>query len=258
MTLARGWQSFMTAVQFLTRIPVPGGMNRPDPDTTLLRSAVVFFPLVGAAIGAVTGSVIWIAASFWPLFVAVVLGLIVEALLTGAFHEDAVADSCDALGGGWSREDVLRILKDSRIGSYGALGLLLGVLLRVGGLLTLPAPLLVWGCIASAGVGRWAILVLMKAVPPIPKRDGLSKDVGEQIGWSTVVGGTLLTLIAVTGCFVQRPVAVILGLLGVFVLTLLWGIYVRRRLDGVTGDLLGMICYVGQCVMLLALGGCPR
>ncbi len=126
--------AFLTAVQLLTRVPVPGGMNHSGADRSLLRLAVVFFPLVGGLIGLLTGTVIWAAAHVWPMPLAVLLGLVIEAVLTGAFHEDAVADCCDGFGGGRSREDVLRIMKDSRIGSFGMLGLTLAVLLRVGGL----------------------------------------------------------------------------------------------------------------------------
>src|SRR5262249_57362946 len=116
--------AFLGAVGFLTRVPVPAGACvAPDP---------VFFPLVGGLIGLVTGAVIWAASHLWPMPLAVLIGLAAEAVLTGAFHEDAVADCCDGFGGGWSREDVLRIMKDSRIGSFGVLGLALALLLRAG------------------------------------------------------------------------------------------------------------------------------
>ena len=159
MTIHRIVHSLATAVQFLTRLPLPGGMSQLGADITLLRSAVSFFPLVGAGIGLATGSVIWLALQVWPPFVAVGLGLVFEAILTGGFHEDAVADSCDAFGGGWTADDVLRIMKDSRIGSFGALGLLLAVGLRATGLASLDPTRVIFTTMASAALGRWAILV---------------------------------------------------------------------------------------------------
>ncbi|MFV0496105.1 adenosylcobinamide-GDP ribazoletransferase, partial [Mycobacterium sp.] len=153
MGLSRQFHAAITAVQFLTRVPLPGGMNRPDPDRTLLRAAVVYFPLVGGLVGAFAGGVVWAALHVWPPVVAVALGLMAEALLTGAFHEDAVADCCDAFGGGWTRDDVLRIMKDSRVGSFGALGLMLAVLLRGGCLLSLPTSAVVGAVAASGAVG---------------------------------------------------------------------------------------------------------
>jgi adenosylcobinamide-GDP ribazoletransferase len=233
-------------------------MNRPAPDLTLLRAAVVFFPLVGGLVGLFTGSVVWAALLVWPPVVAVTLGLIAEALLTGGFHEDAVADCCDAFGGGWTRDDVLRIMKDSRVGSFGALGLALALLLRGGCLLSLPAGEVVPAVVASAAVGRWAILVLMRAVPPVPHREGLSKDVGERIGWAELVVGSLFTLVALAAFGWAKPLAAVLGVVAVVVVTLAWGWYARRRIGGVTGDVLGAACYLGQCVVLLAATGGAR
>ncbi|MBY0512339.1 MAG: adenosylcobinamide-GDP ribazoletransferase [Gemmataceae bacterium] len=258
MNLARHWHTFVTAVQFLTRVPLPGGMNRPDPDLTLLRAAVVYFPLVGGLVGLFTGSVVWAASLVWPPVVAVALGLAAEALLTGGFHEDAVADCCDAFGGGWTRDDVLRILKDSRVGSFGALGLGLALLLRGGCLLSLPAGALMPAVVASAAIGRWAVLVLMRAVPPVPHREGLSKDVGERIGLRELLVGSLFTLIALFAFAWLKPVAAVMGVVAVVAVTLAWGWYVRRRIGGVTGDVLGTACYLGQCVLLLAATGGVR
>ncbi|MFQ3652119.1 MAG: adenosylcobinamide-GDP ribazoletransferase [Gemmataceae bacterium] len=249
--MRRQLHAAISAVQFLTRIPLPGGMNRPDPDRSLLRAAVVYFPLVGGLIGTFTGLVIWSALSLWPPLVAVLIGLIAEALLTGAFHEDAVADCCDAFGGGWSRDEVLRILKDSRVGSFGALGLTLAVLLRGGCLLALPNPDLIVSVAASAAVGRWAILLQMLVVPPVPNRDGLAKDVGEAIDWRELLVGSLLTLVPLGALGWTAPLRACLGILAVIVVTLAWAGYVRRRLGGITGDGLGGGCYLAQCVLLL-------
>jgi adenosylcobinamide-GDP ribazoletransferase len=252
MGLSRQFHAAITAVQFLTRVPLPGGMNRPDPDRTLLRAAVVYFPLVGGLVGAFTGGVVWAALLVWPPAVAVALGLVAEALLTGAFHEDAVADCCDALGGGWTRDDVLRIMKDSRVGSFGALGLTLAVLLRGGCLLTTPAEEVVATVAASAAVGRWAILLLMAVCPPVPNREGLAKDVGEQIGWRELAVGSLLVLPGAAVFGSVAPLRTGLGVAAVAASTLAWAGYVRRRIGGATGDCLGCGCYLGQCVFLLA------
>jgi adenosylcobinamide-GDP ribazoletransferase len=252
MGLSRQMHAAITAAQFLTRAPVPGGMNRPDADRTLLRDAVVYFPLVGGVIGAFTGGVAWAAMLVWPPAVAVVVAIAAEALLTGAFHEDAVADCCDAFGGGWSSEDVLRILKDSRVGSYGALGLTLVVLLRGACLASIPPGELVVVVAASAAVGRWAILVMMAAAPPVPDREGLSKDVGQQAGVRDLLLGTLTAVPGAAWFAWSAPARAGLGVAAVVIVVLLWASYVQRRIGGVTGDCLGCGCYLGQCVVLLA------
>jgi adenosylcobinamide-GDP ribazoletransferase len=258
MNVARQGHAFVTAVQFLTRVPLPGGMNRPDPDRTLLHAAAAFFPLVGGLIGLITGTVIWAALHVWPPVVAVTLGLIAEALLTGGFHEDAVADCCDAFGGGWTRDDVLRIMKDSRVGSFGALGLGLALLLRGGCLMAISPGELVVTVAASAAMGRWAILLLMACVPPVPHREGLSKDVGEQIGGQELAVGSLFVLLALAAFACLKPLAAVLGVVAVVAVTLAWGWYVRRRIGGVTGDVLGTACYLAQCVVFLAATGAVR
>ena len=118
------WQAWIAAVQFLTRLPTPrldlsDEANRRE----VLGRSTAYFPAVGGLIGAATGATILLAGRVWPMAVAVAVGLAFEAILTGAFHEDAVADFCDAFGGGWTRDDVLRILKDSRVGAFGAVGM---------------------------------------------------------------------------------------------------------------------------------------
>jgi adenosylcobinamide-GDP ribazoletransferase len=197
--------------------------------------------------------IICVSQCCWPAILAVIIALICEAILTGGFHEDAVADCCDAFGGGWSREDVLRIMKDSRIGSFGALGLVLALLLRVLGLSMLPLDRVIVGAMASAAIGRWAILLMMLVLPPIPNRDGLSKDVGQQIGRFQFIAGTILTIPVVlfTGFF--QPWGAIVAIFAVVIFVFAWSAYVKWRIGGLTGDCLGTVCYVSQCLVLLAL-----
>ncbi|MEM1180101.1 MAG: adenosylcobinamide-GDP ribazoletransferase, partial [Acidobacteriota bacterium] len=166
------------AVLFLTRVPVP--LDPPARAEELPRAAA-FFPLVGGLVGTLAGVVAWGGAHLWPLWLAVLVALAFEALLTGAFHEDAVADYFDAIGGGWTREDILRILKDSRIGSFGALGLILLVALRAGALAQLGGAL-VAGWMASAAAGRLLSVHAMVALPPASDRASLSRDVGPGVG----------------------------------------------------------------------------
>jgi adenosylcobinamide-GDP ribazoletransferase len=244
---------FLATVQLLTRVPVPGGMNQTGADPTLLRGSAIYFPLVGGLIGLATGCVIWAAAHIWPMPVAVLVGLIMEALLTGAFHEDAVADCCDGLGGGRSREDVLRIMKDSRIGSFGMLGLTLAVLLRAGCLSAIDRSELLSVAAASGGLGRWAGLVVLAVVPPIAGREGLAKDVGERLGAWQVVVGTLLVVPAVLWYAWLEPVRCACGQVVILVGSGAWAWFIHRRLGGTTGDCVGFACYLGQLLFLLAV-----
>jgi adenosylcobinamide-GDP ribazoletransferase len=250
--LSGHWQAFLAAVGFLTRLSVVKVRPSAEQAAEDLRRGMVYFPLVGALIGLTTGVVVVAGEWFWQPGVAVLLGLALEAWLTGAFHEDAVADFCDAFGGGWTTEDVLRILKDSRIGTYGALGLLLAVLLRWSTLQGFVGVQLLVVSVASSAWGRLLIVVLMTWVPPVPGRAGLARDIGPRPGVSTLLVATMLVFPAL-GLFVfWSPLSALLTLLTSFVFVAWLASLLQRRLGGLTGDCLGFACYMGQLILLLA------
>ena len=117
---------FILAVQFYTRVPVVGALSAwANYDPTRLARATRYFPLVGLLAGILIAMTYIFLASFVPHSVATLIAVIIGVLTTGAFHEDGWADFCDGFGGANSRERTLEIMTDSRIGSYGALGLLL-------------------------------------------------------------------------------------------------------------------------------------
>jgi len=243
------------ALQFLTRLPVPaiGRLSEAEARDALSRG-MAWLPLVGALIGCVTAGVFVGAGAIWSPLVAAILALAVEARLTGAFHEDAVADFCDAFGGGRTAEDVHRILKDSRIGSYGALGLGLAVLLRVAITADLPAPLAFAGIVGAATMGRlWGVAV-MATVAPSGGGSGVARAIGAG-GPKLLAAGALAAVPGLLPLLLRAPMtlggALIAG--GPF---LLWfGRLLRRRIGGSTGDCLGFAAYAGQLVVLLLLAG---
>src|SRR5262245_43163072 len=245
-------RAFLAAVQFLTRLPVPSPVGDGEQATADLRRGVVYLPLVGGLIGLSTAGVILAASSLWPPWLAVVLGLTWEAWLTGALHEDAVADFCDAFGGGWTKEEVLDILKDSRIGTFGTLGLGLALFLRAGTLTCLSSIDLLAASTASAALGRWLILLVRALVPPLPDRPGLARNLGQPVSGREVLLGLLAAAPGTVpfGILMHfRLVAAAAGL----VLFVAWLVpYLRRRLGGASGDCLGFACYAGQLIVLLA------
>lgn len=252
------WAPPLLALQFLSRVPVPL-LDRLEPVQVQagMVKAVGWFPLVGTFIGTVTAASLFGLAQLLPLAEAVIIALIVEARLTGAFHEDAVADFCDAFGGGYTVEDVRRIMKDSRIGSYGALGLGLAVALRAALLMSLPvAEQPLWSAAAIIGSACFARLVVVAAmafIPPVPTSTGLAKDIGGGVNaW------TLLTA-ALTACPALAALALLQwpSILGAGALAALFLIWLRRmlmrRIGGSTGDCLGFAAYAGQLILLIAV-----
>ncbi|MFT3857783.1 MAG: adenosylcobinamide-GDP ribazoletransferase [Aquabacterium sp.] len=129
----------LTALQFLTRIPIPAWVGY---DPKWLQDCLRYFPVVGALVGLCGALVLGAAAAWWPPVVAVVLSMAFTVWMTGGFHEDGLADTCDALGGHVSKERALEIMKDSRIGSYGTLALVLMLGLKAAVLTSLLSPLL--------------------------------------------------------------------------------------------------------------------
>ena len=152
---------FFIALQFLTRLPAPAWVGYVD---AWLHQSVRHFPLAGLLVGLFGTAVLTLALALLPAAVAVLLSMAATIWLTGALHEDGLADTCDGLGGAVSRERALEIMKDSRIGSYGALGLILALGLKAAGLTALvqfhpvlACMALLWGHAASRTAPVWLI-----------------------------------------------------------------------------------------------------
>ncbi len=169
---------FLTALQFLTRIPVPA---LPYSDASLPR-ATKFFPAVGLLAGSIAAGAHFLLAPHLPRLAAAVLTIALLVLVTGAFHEDGLADTADGFGGGWSREQVLAILRDSRIGSYGGAALAPVLLARVTLLAAVPLEQVARTLIAAHILCRWTTLPLSYFLPAArPAADGQGARVAQLV-----------------------------------------------------------------------------
>ncbi|MCU0912344.1 MAG: adenosylcobinamide-GDP ribazoletransferase [Rhodobacteraceae bacterium] len=234
--LAEARAGFLLALQFLTRLPVP------DPGWTPERFAAStrWHPAAGALIGALIGLVWWGASVLFPPLVAVLFAVAFGLVLTGCFHEDGFADTCDGLGGAVTRDRALEIMKDSRIGTYGAAGVGMMLAVRVAALAALaPTAPLVWVLVASHAASR-AASVHVIATSAYVRDHGTGKPVADGIGrdglrFALLTGGAaLLPLVPVLG--VMAPLAGLAGLaLGTWAIRRVY----ERRLGGYTGDCLG-------------------
>lgn len=245
----REWRAFLAALQFLTRIPIPNGSTGETWREDLARAPRAF-PLAGGLVGLATGLVYALGLFLWPPPLAAAIALVFEGLLTGAFHEDGLADYCDAMGGGRDRDETLLILKDSRLGTYGALGLLLGVLCRWSALSAIPAWLAVAATAWAGALGRFAIVAATARLEPVRRRESLTKDIGARASKSDLAvaaGYAAPFAIAAAALFLPALTASIAAaFLVVFALTK----QMRNRLGGVTGDGLGAIAFVTQAITL--------
>ncbi len=243
------------ALQFLTCVPVPAWVGY---DGAWLTQSARHFPLVGAGVGAVGALVAVAAGAWWPAWIAAALAIASTAWLTVAFHEDGLADTFDALLGAAPRDKALAIMKDSRIGSYGACALVLVLLLRVAVLaaaLEHGAGFAAVSLVASHAIARAGAVVLMAWLPyggdeAHAKARPLARDVSPQRAAVACAWCVPLLALLVTHAGVSRALVVVVAMA---VLVLAMGRWLRRRLGGFTGDALGATEQFGEVVVMLVM-----
>ena len=241
---------FLLAVQFLTRWPV----RSHDLFTEArLTAATRYYPLVGALIGAFSGGVFWLAHLVFPASLAIVLATAASLLATGAFHEDGFADTCDGLGGGTTRERALEIMRDSRLGTYGAAGLGLMLAAKVLALAATPPEAVPWLLIAAHAASR-SSAVLAIATGTCLRDAGIARPVADavtpdRLAFVLATGlAAVCVLLAVT-----TPATVLAGLGGLAIGHLaMRGLY-ERKLGGYTGDCLGAVQQTSELGMYLGV-----
>jgi adenosylcobinamide-GDP ribazoletransferase len=237
------------AFTLLTRVRLPWVSAEAVP----IAACVWAFPLVGGvagAFGAAAYAACWLAGI--PPAVSAVWSLAVIVLFTGAFHEDGLADTADGLGGGGTRERKLDIMRDSRIGSFGAIALVLSLAARGTAIAVLIQPLRVLITLVVAGaLGRAAMIVLMLALAP-SRADGLAAGLRELRAPRAIIGlaiaGLLTFLLLPFGVALRTIVAALIA-----ALVLVW--IAQRHISGYTGDVLGASSVVTECVVSGLLAG---
>jgi adenosylcobinamide-GDP ribazoletransferase len=239
---------FRTAASFLTRVP----LHR-DGDIDIAGSTP-WFPVVGLLIGLVGGGVFALASEVLPPTVSAALALVVTALVTGAFHQDGLADIADAFGGGWDREQRLAIMKDSRHGTYGVMALVLSTAVQLSALASLTAAWGLAGLVAAHTLARSAVLgVLLTARPA--RSDGLGTDYAAGLRRGVVIAGAGvgvgITALALGPWAALAVAAVMLTTCSVVVLA-------QRKIGGISGDVLGAIEQVAEGAVLVVVAGVAR
>jgi adenosylcobinamide-GDP ribazoletransferase len=231
------WSDFLSAMQFLTRIPMP---SRPYDADSLARS-VKFFPLVGFVVGGGAALVHLLLAPHLSRLVAAFAVLLYSVLVTGGLHEDGLADAADGFGGGSCREQILLIFRDSRIGSYGGLALAFSLIGRLILIASLPLALIPCYLIAAGVLCRWAVLPLSYFLSPARtpatlNADGQGARIARHTSTAALIGGTIFSFAIAAALLRTRAVTPILS---VMILAFLTGAYYKKRIGGVTGDCFG-------------------
>jgi adenosylcobinamide-GDP ribazoletransferase len=246
---------FVVATQFLTRLPTPRLANF---DARWLSQSVRYFPLVGVLVGAINVGVWWLARQVLPAGVAVGLMLAVSMLVTGAFHEDGLADACDGLGAGGSRERILAVMKDSRIGAFGAIALFLSLGLKWTVLVALPGALFPLLVMTAHMLSRWCAMALIWRLPYLRDEQGKSKPFADRLGgaeWALSGAIGALALLPAAWLSLERASVeprILLVAAGCALLAAgLAAGYFRRRIGGYTGDCLGAVQQIAELAFLI-------
>ncbi len=247
----------LIALQFLTRVPVPAWVGYRD---EWLHQCARHFPLVGLFVGAVAALVLLGASALWPWPLAVLLSMAATLVLTGAFHEDGLADTFDALGGAVSRDKALAIMKDSRLGTYGTAALVIVLALKAASLFALGAQAAA-ALLLAHSASRALPVALIRRLPyagdaqaakakPLSTRVSMG-GVGVAVLWALAVAA------ATVGARGLGVTAVVVSLIAAALVALLMARWLHRRLGGFTGDTLGATQQLGELAIYLALVALP-
>ena len=237
---------FLTAIMFYTRIPVP--KNLPYSDEMLNRSTR-FFPFIGWLVGGI-GAVVFYGLQFvFPPELAILLSMLSTIFVTGAFHEDGFADFCDGFGGGYTKEKILSIMKDSRIGTYGSIGLVGMLAVKFIGLSSVDIKLLPLVLVAGHALSRlMPVLLIFNSEYARADLESKSKPIGKK-------GKTIDLLLAIffgVALLSFFPLTFSVGIMPVLLLTsFVFSNYIVVKLGGYTGDCLGALQQIAEVIFYL-------
>jgi len=247
------WDYFFAALMFYTRLPAPAN-TRHSPE--ILNGSRKYFPLIGIIIASIGAIVFLVSQSFLSIGISVALSMVATILATGAFHEDGFADSCDGLGGGWKKEQVLTIMKDSRVGTYATVGLvsILAVkFLSLNELATLSVTAFVFCLIAAHTFSRLCASFVIESYEYVQDIDAskakpmTQASLSSQDKHATFIIAALPILILAFFALIPTLVALLVST----ITATLFANYSEKRIGGYTGDILGAIQQLSEVAFYL-------
>lgn len=238
------WQYFLTAVMFFTRVPIKlNGFEEAH-----LNKSTRYFTLVGILVGMVGAATFWLSDILLPQEIAILVSMAATVLFTGAFHEDGLADAIDGLGGGWTREQVLTIMVDSRIGSYGAIGLVLVLLTKYQSLSYQSSAFIPASIIAAHALSRLCAVLVMFTQGYV-KAEGKAKPLATQLSIPELMLATFFGLLPMV--FLEMKFLV--ALLPVIIVWGWFSLKIKSRIGGYTGDCLGAMQQLTEVTFYVGL-----
>lgn len=226
--------SFLAAVMMFTRLPLWRWVNV---DKRYFADVIKFWPLVGFLTGLTTGGVLWLTAHVLPLEVACILAIIARIILTGALHEDGLADFLDGFGGGTSKEKILLIMKDSHIGSYGVIGLILYFLLYYSLLSSFDPAMIIPIVICADCFSKLCAAVMINTLPYVRKEEeSKNKVVYSKV---RILIFVLVGLITLVPFFFLKDSVFALAIIPAVLMAIFLRFYMKAKIGGYTGDCCG-------------------
>ncbi|ETN95946.1 adenosylcobinamide-GDP ribazoletransferase [Zhouia amylolytica] len=239
---------FLTAIMFFTRIPCPNWVDH-NPD--YLSKSSKYFSLVGIIVGSFGALAFYGSLYLLPLEIAILLSMAATIYTTGAFHEDGFADVCDGLGGGWTKEKILSIMKDSRLGTYGAVGLILILTIKFFALKSSPTSLIPILLISGHSLSRFMATTLIYTHPYV--RDDINskaKPAAKSINMKMIV---ISGLFGIAPLFLFFSPWVFISIIPVYLAKMYLGKKFMKWLGGHTGDCAGAIQQLCEVVFYLSI-----
>lgn len=239
---------FFTALMFFTRIPCP---SFTDHDPEYLNKSSKYFTLVGIIVGSISALAFYVFHLIFSLEIALLFSIVASLLTTGAFHEDGFADVCDGFGGGWTKEKILDIMKDSRVGTYGLVGLILLMALKFTSLDQIPVAFIIPTIISAHAVSR-LISVSLIYTDEYAREDLLSKAKP----LATKMTPTEFLIACVFGLaplLLLQNWWIFLSLIPLILVKLYFSKYFKKWIGGYTGDCLGAVQQVSEVVYYLSV-----
>lgn len=227
-------ETFLGAIRFFTRLPVPGTLGQ---DSVALERAIRYFPAVGLIIGALAGLAFAVTSFFWPKTIAVLAAMGTTILVTGALHEDGWSDMVDGFGGGWDREKILIIMRDSCVGSFGSVALCMMLLVRFFALIEIDMLLVPVALIAGHAVSRLCATFVLHALD-YARPEGKAKPFSNQLSNGDLVFASVTAILPV---LLLSPLQFVPGLILAALATVWLARLFKRKIGGYTGDCLGAV-----------------
>jgi len=244
------WSLVLIALAFFTRIPIPRSVNFSQQK---LNRASRYFSLVGWSVGVMTAFVFWLSSQFLTSNIAIILSMIFSVLLTGCFHEDGLADTCDGFGGGWDKPQKLSIMKDSRLGTYGAVGIWFALSLKF--LLLSQIQSVIMVLIAAHVVSRSFSTMMIYYLPYVTD-EGQSKvkPLAEKLNKKDLI---INLCFGFTSLIFVLDIAVLILVVLLLLFLILKRLY-QDQIGGFTGDTLGAAQQISEIVVyLIVLAAAP-